>query len=98
MRRGDPRHRRVPRELLHAVATEWPVCDEENVIVAAVLGDTVSQVLIVEWRQTHLNRADRRDRASRLDLPDGDVAQADVANDAVVAQPRERSDARLDRR
>jgi hypothetical protein len=56
--RGDSRENSVPCQALHAFSAKGPVRDQANAIVSAVFGDAVSQTLVVERRQAHLDRCD----------------------------------------
>src|SRR4051812_34986334 len=95
---GRRDERRVSSQLLDAISAKRAIGNERDAVVSTVLRDAVAQTLIVEWRQTYLHGADWRNRARRFDLSDGNVAQPNVPDDPVRLQPRQRTNARLDRR
>src|SRR5204862_3766616 len=69
-----------------------------NAIGDAVLGNPAQEVVLAPDAQLHLHGIDLDAAARFLDLSDGDVAQADRANETVALQPREGAHARRERR
>src|SRR5437773_915884 len=84
--------------MLDTLPTEGPVGDQPDTMLGAVFGDAVSQILIIQRRQAHLDRGDPNERPGGADLTHRDVAQADVADLAFFLKAGEGADARLERR